>query len=967
MKKIHITIFSSTTDFKAEYNSHLQIIKSQVNYMKLKYFFVLLLFFAANVSSQETGQTFLSLNNTGVEEFLNLHPDYDGRGTIIFILDTGVDTGVEGLTKTSTGETKIIDVQDFSGQGKVAFYEAERNTSGDNTTFSNEEQNLSIKVNADLLIPSSDDIYYIGFLSEMHFINSESGSADLNGNSNTEDNFTFIVYKTNNDEWVTYIDTNNNGNLFDEKPIKNYKENQDQFTIKNENGLEPFSIGINILPEEKVVSFHFDDGSHGSHCAGIAAGYNIGGIGLNGVAPGAKVISLKIGHNDFSGGATVTESMKNAYLYADKLSKEMNVPCIISMSYGVGSEIEGKAEMEKFLDKLLQQNPYLYVNVSNGNTGPGLSSSGLPASSQSVFSSGAVLTVDVGRDNYGAQLHQDIILHFSSRGGDTKKPDIISPGAATSTVPNFTPRDRFWGTSMASPYTAGVMALLLSAANKEFPGVKIPSHLLFRIVREGATHLSGYNILDQGAGYINVMNSYELLKKYLKSGEAGKFESYTVTSFAPNQPDSRAQGLYLRDGSFLNGEEVFSYNITRNNIIGFDKFYRAYNLKNSSDWLLPVQKKTYIRNDQPTTVNVKLDKNKFNKPGLYTDKITAVRDDGSNIPEFEMIATVIIPYEFNSSNNYTISIPNQSVDIGKVDRYFIKVPAGQNILKLTKYNNANDYYRTRMWLFDPDGINIYVSPQFYSVNNTKNIESVHYNLLPGVYEINVDGLFLASDTSHYNLTIELIPMHAEINKELTTADNTIDITSNTTRITSFNVSGELKGYEKKYTVVTDGNGNVRLPFTLKKNEPERTFNFTLSKEDFNKITDFSFIILDETGKALEKNGLSNRTASVSVKNKSDKDEVNYVLLIVPGFANKESTATVFVTERTSFPTSVNIDVKDMNRQSVTLYPSTTRTLKCSISNTEFKIPNDTKVFGSIYFKSPTTEKTEYELPIYFKF
>ena len=131
-------------------------------------------------------------------------------------------------------------------------------------------------------------------------------------------------------------------------------------------------------------------------------------------------------------------------------------------------------------------------------TGPGLSTAGLPSSSTSIFSSGAVLTTEVGRDNYATSFSNNIILYFSSRGGEVSKPDIVAPGAATSTVPNFSGGDKFWGTSMASPYSAGVMSILLSAAQKEFPGIKIPAQLLYKIVREGAVKMNGYTNLDQG-------------------------------------------------------------------------------------------------------------------------------------------------------------------------------------------------------------------------------------------------------------------------------------------------------------------------------------------------------------------------------------------------------------------------------------------------------------------------------------
>ena len=55
--------------------------------MKLKILIATLLFFTFSIFSQDSTQTFLSVSNTGVEEFHNLYPEYDGRGTIIFILD----------------------------------------------------------------------------------------------------------------------------------------------------------------------------------------------------------------------------------------------------------------------------------------------------------------------------------------------------------------------------------------------------------------------------------------------------------------------------------------------------------------------------------------------------------------------------------------------------------------------------------------------------------------------------------------------------------------------------------------------------------------------------------------------------------------------------------------------------------------------------------------------------------------
>src|SRR5207302_4903590 len=62
----------------------------------------------------------MPLKGTGVDQFRVKHPTYDGRGVLIAILATGVDPGVDGLITTSTGAPKIIELRDFSGEGRVA-------------------------------------------------------------------------------------------------------------------------------------------------------------------------------------------------------------------------------------------------------------------------------------------------------------------------------------------------------------------------------------------------------------------------------------------------------------------------------------------------------------------------------------------------------------------------------------------------------------------------------------------------------------------------------------------------------------------------------------------------------------------------------------------------------------------------------------------------------------------------------
>jgi len=325
----------------------------------------------------------------------------------------------------------------------------------------------------------------------------------------------------------------------------------------------------------------------------------------------------------------------------------------------------------------------------------------------------------------------------------------------------------------------------------------------------------------------------------------------------------------------------------------------------------------------------------------------------------------VIPNEFNSTNNYKMNWKDQTTQQGMIKRYFIKVPAGQNSMKVTLSRDAtsNEYSRCRYFLHDNNGIQVDQSGVLYSVNKDEKIENYYYDLEPGIYEVDVDGFFLATDPSTYNLAVEFLSLQSVDAKEISSNNKRIEFVNYFNETKTYNINSEMLGYQRNYNLMVDGNGTYKMPFTINKGEGSKEFAFKLSKEDFSKTTDFAFQVLDESGKAIVKGGLSYRAGSISVDMPAEKDTATFVLEIIPAFASKELTANLGVKEITYFSSPISVDAKNNGKTSITLYPNNIKYVDFSFSKPEINIPADATGYGKLYFKSPSTGKTEYELPL----
>lgn len=186
----------------------------------------------------------------------------------------------------------------------------------------------------------------------------------------------------------------------------------------------------------------YDDEGHGTHVSGTIGGNGLGGF-HSGVAPDVQLMGAKVLNHEGKGEySTVIAGMQ--------WSVE-NGANIINLSLG-GEQTDAFNPVFEDINLL-----GIFPVISAGNSGPEPSTIGSPGSHPNAFT-------------IGASDFDDNIAPFSSRGpvqlenGELiTKPDVVAPGVDITSTWNNGGYARISGTSMATPYTAGTVALLKEA------------------------------------------------------------------------------------------------------------------------------------------------------------------------------------------------------------------------------------------------------------------------------------------------------------------------------------------------------------------------------------------------------------------------------------------------------------------------------------------------------------------------
>lgn len=798
----------------------------------------------------------MPLASTGVDQFLRAHPSYDGRNVLIGILDTGIDAGIPGLEKTSTGEPKILDLRDFSDEGAVPLQRV--TPAGDVVEIAGHRLSGFGRVAA----LNTSGPYYGGVIRELPL--GPPPASDLNGNGKASDTLVVLVTRAT-DGWVLLADTDGDGSLAGERPVHDYLLARETFGWAARGRTPRITLAANFsagpTTAEPQLDLVFDSFSHGSHVAGIAAGHDMYGVpGFDGVAPGAQLLGLKIA-NSAQGSITTTGSMIRAIDYAIRFASARRLPLVLNLSFGVGNEIEGTARIDAMVDSVLEANPSLVFTISAGNDGPGLSTLGFPGSAKLAIGVGAMLPAAFLSPGPGG-ARDDQLAYFSSRGGELAKPDLVTPGVAYSTVPRWsTGQEIEQGTSMAAPHAAGLAALLVSGlAQEKHP---IDARAIKQALMVTARPLQGGTFLDEGTGLPEVGAAYRWLlgERPVPEIMVHALGEVGWTTAALHEVNAAGSGLKQR------------FELVRSGSLP----PATYVLRSDAAWISAPARVTLT--GPKTIIELRYTPSAVSSPGASIGAVSGWGTDSLLGPAFRLVSTLIAPAPVSPGARQLRS--GVRIEPGTLLRSFFRADSARPVEVQVSPESLGQ--KGLAFLHEPDGMP-------YREESARPIgppqgEALYQidgrDVVAGTYE--VDAIAGASQALGVNLQVTHSPMLLHLARDKSGAIGTL--TNTTASPVKAEAAMLLGGAERVETIVAKSSAVRRIPFIVPAWARSVVVDVTMSREQWSRFTDFGVTLFDSAGRQIEKQPLNYAFGRLQAKLPGDHADMPVELALFPGFAD----------------------------------------------------------------------------------
>lgn len=658
---------------------------------------------------------------TGADRFLAAHPEYDGRGVVVAIFDTGVDPGAPGLQTTSDGKPKIVDIIDGTGSGDVDTSKVVKAKDGKLAGLSGRaltldpawknpsgEWRVGLKAMAELfpgelvsrMVKERQKAYLARQRVAVTTLEAEVAAKradhDADDSAQVEDlkdlearldvlrsvgdrapdpgPIVDCVVWNDGTHWWAVIDSDEDGDLTNEKAMRRYRINRDFATFDK---ISLMNFCLNVHNDGDRLSIVADAGDHGTHVAGIVAAHFPDKPEMNGIAPGAQIVAVKIGDSRMrsSSFGTGPERGVGAVL--------RNKCDLINMSYGGASRRANVGRVADLYREVVNKHGVIFV-ASAGNEGPALTTVGSPGgTTDALIGVGAYVSPAMMKAQMGV-LDDLPGTHFtwSSRGpthdGDLGV-DISAPGGAVAPVPNWSLQGttQMNGTSMSSPNACGVIALLLSGMKDQ--GIKISPDRIRRAIVNTAAPIPGVGVWAAGHGMIQADAAWD----YLVSNKDRSTEDVRFEVTLPRRDNAR--GVYLREPHEVDRVLQTSVRVKPQLHEDADNTKRVdLQLRLALECTQPwIDAADHVQLSHGASwFQFRVDPTKLPE-GAHYGEIRAydveARERG---PMFRVPVTVIRPKRMDASNDHTWTETIRFTP-GEVQRRFFSVPAGATWADLT--------------------------------------------------------------------------------------------------------------------------------------------------------------------------------------------------------------------------------------------------------------------------------------------
>jgi hypothetical protein len=624
------------------------------------------------------------------------NPTYDGRGVTIALLDGNFDLLLPefqtGYTVDGKPVHKVADylnvtdpVDDSADVPQWVHMRDQVTATGGRVSYKGKT-----------FTTPRDGTFRIGFLDERRW-NDPSNAAymaqdlDRNGNPRGDDGLFGVLWdESSNDVWV---DTNRDLSFADQKAMTDYIKRGDigKFGKDDPSTEARDEIGFTVQtnPKNKAISINVGIYQHATEIMGSVVGNKEPNGILEGVAPGARLVSVYYGGN----GHGLIEGLITAFKHplVDLIVLEQSV-AIASGSYLLA---DAHHPISVIVQRLTQK--YDKLLFVPGNNAPAFGYVAEDGAAPGAMSIGGYQARESYRMNLGVVPELEDNMHWGGlshgpNGIGAIKPDVLAPSGQMGTdigyvwrIPEQQKSGLYklpagyavdGGTSTATPMAAGATSLVLSAAKQA--GVKYDARKLKLAITSSARFIPTLAANQQGNGLIQVNKAFELLKSLQN------VTPITITSRAPVRTKlaplmhtpNEGVGLFEREG-WSEGERA-TRNITFARTSGPAEPMEFTLSWQGNDGTFSAANSVSLPLNKPVELAVQVAPTGV---GAHSAMLTL---DHPSVPghAYRVLNTVVVPHKLTAANNYTVTT---TVDVPvMMDRsLFVDVPSGTAVLQFS--------------------------------------------------------------------------------------------------------------------------------------------------------------------------------------------------------------------------------------------------------------------------------------------